>query len=308
MDRSSHSTELTTKPEAPAAARDVCQTLTQASRSNFSYAFRFLPKPQRKALYTIYAFCRLTDDLVDEGVASGQESRADAIRPALEQLKAWRAELDACFRGEASHPVTVGLTETIQAFRIPHAYFEELLAGVEMDLVKSRYATFAELQQYCFRVAGVVGLMCIQIFGCSEPGSRTYAERLGTAFQLTNILRDLASDAARGRIYLPQEDLQRFGYTEADLFGQRMTPSFRALMQFEVGRAREFYTDARASLPVQDRRAMLPAEIMTAIYRRLLERIEATDYDVFSRRIRLSDPHRLMLALGCWARRRLFPC
>ncbi|HYL79527.1 MAG TPA: squalene/phytoene synthase family protein, partial [Candidatus Acidoferrum sp.] len=162
--------------------------------------------------------------------------------------------------------------------------------------------------QYCYRVAGVVGLMCIQIFGCTQAGSRAYAERLGTAFQLTNILRDLASDAARGRIYLPQEDLQRFGYTEADLLGQRMTPSFRALMRFEVGRAREFYTAAQASLPAQDRRAVLPAEIMTAIYRRLLERIEATNYAVFSRRIRLSNPHRLLLALGCWARRRLLPC
>jgi 15-cis-phytoene synthase len=243
---------------------------------------------------------------VDEGAF--QEPGSEAIGPALEQLKAWRAEVEACFRGEASHPVTVGLAETIQAFQIPQAYFEELLAGVEMDLVKSRYATFAELEQYCYRVAWVVGLMCVQVFGCTQPGSRTYAERLGTAFQLTNILRDLASDAARGRIYLPQEDLRRFGYTEADLLGQRMTPSFRALMRFEVGRAREFYTAAQASLPVQDRRAVLPAEIMTAIYRRLLERIEATDYDVFSRRIRLSDPHRLLLALGCWARRRLLPC
>ena len=300
---------MVTRTGIPAVATgDVCQSLTQASGSNFSYAFRFLPKPQRKALYAIYAFCRVTDDLVDEGASPAQDTGADSIKPVLEQLKAWRAELDACFRGEASHPVTVAMTQTIQTFRIPQAYFEELLTGVEMDLVKSRYATFAELQQYCYRVAGVVGLMCIEVFGYSRPESRTYAERLGTAFQLTNILRDLGSDAARGRIYLPREDLLRYGYTEADLLDRRVTPAFRALMRFEVARAREFYAAARAVLPVQDRRAMLPAEIMTAIYRRILERIEATNYDVFSRRIRLSDPHRLLLALGCWARRRLLPC
>jgi 15-cis-phytoene synthase len=289
-------------------AQDPCQTLTKTSGSNFACAFRFLPKPQRKALYAIYAFCRVTDDLVDEGAPTARDAGAESIRPALEQLKAWRAELDACFRGESSHPVMLGLTETIRAFQIPHAYFEELLTGVEMDVVKSRYATFGELQQYCYRVAGVVGLMCIEVFGYTRPETRTYAERLGTAFQLTNILRDLGYDAARGRIYLPQEDLQRYGYTEADLLDRKVTPAFRSLMRFEVARAREFYAAAQAALPVQDRRAMLPAEIMTAIYRRILERIEATDYDVFSRRIRLSDPYRLLLALGCWARRRLLPC
>lgn len=288
--------------------RDVCQSLTKASGSNFAYAFRFLPKPQRKALYAIYAFCRVTDDLVDEGASLAQDAGPEGAGPALERLKAWRAELDACFRGEASHPVTQRLAETIQAFRVPHAYFQELLTGVEMDLVQSRYATFAELQKYCYHVAGVVGLMCIEIFGYSQPECRTYAERLGTAFQLTNILRDLGGDAARGRIYLPQEDLQRYGYSESDLLERKVTPAFRALMRFEVARAREFYAAARAALPAQDRRAMLPAEIMTAIYRRILERIETTDYDVFSRRIRLSDPYRLLLALGCWARRRLLPC
>jgi len=322
----------------PLQSRDVSRALTRASRSNFYYAFLFLPRAQREALYTVYAFCRVTDDLVDEaaplvgtlssgdspplpgvipgatappaGVVfpAGTPSPAGIVLPAgnpMERLKAWRAELDACFRGEATHPVTRRLAQTIHAFRIPHTYFEELLNGVEMDLTTSRYATFAELQQYCHRVAGVVGLMCIEIFGYRHPATRTYAERLGTAFQLTNILRDLGTDADRGRIYLPQEDLERYRVPEADLLARRKSPAFDEMMRFEVGRARQFYAAARAVLPAEDRRSMLAAEIMATIYARILDRIEAANYDVFSRRIRLSDMHRLWLAAGCWTRQRL---
>jgi phytoene synthase len=176
---------------------------------------------------------------------------------------------------------------------------------MEMDLVKTRYASFAELEQYCYRVAGVVGLMCIEIFGYTRPETRIYAERLGTAFQLTNILRDLGQDGEAGRIYLPQEDLARFGCTEADILGRRLTPAFRELMNFEVGRARTFYAAALESLPAADRHSMLPAEIMRVIYHRLLTQIEARAHDVYSRRIRLSDTRRMLLALGCWARHRL---
>ena len=296
-------------------SRDVSRVLTRASRSNFSYAFLFLPRAQRDALYTVYAFCRVTDDLVDEPAPpAGIPSPAGTPPPVaifsaavspIERLKAWRAELDACFRGEPTHPVTVRLAQTILAFRIPHVYFEELLNGVEMDLTRSRYVTFADLQQYCYRVAGVVGLMCIEIFGYRHLATRMYAERLGTAFQLTNILRDLGTDADRGRIYLPQEDLERFGVAEADILARRKSPAFNELMQFEVGRARQCYAAARAALPAEDRRSMLAAEIMAAIYGCLLDRIEAADYDVFSRPIRLSDTHRLWLAMRCWARHRL---
>jgi 15-cis-phytoene synthase len=297
------------------ATRNISRALTKASRSNFSYAFLFLPKPKREALYAVYAFCRVTDDLVDEAlaIASGAESVAAGlpVLPAgqvgtpLERVKGWRAELESCFRGETTHPVTQRLAEVIRDFQIPHTYFEELLNGVEMDLTMPRYATFAELQQYCYRVAGVVGLMCIEIFGYRQPATRTYAEHLGTAFQLTNILRDLAADADRGRIYLPQEDLRRFGYSEQDLLERRRTPAFSDLMRFEVRRARQFYAAARSVLPVEDRRTMVAAEIMGAIYSRLLDRIEARGYDVYSDRIRLSDSHRMWLALTCWARHRL---
>jgi phytoene synthase len=277
------------------SAGQFCRALTKASRSNFTYAFLFLPRREREALYAIYAFCRMTDDLVDEADGPAVEDR----------LAGWRRELEAAVRGEASHPVTRRLGDTIREYRIPPHYFQELVDGMEMDLVKSRYASFAELAEYCHRVAGVVGLMCIEVFGYSRPETREYAERLGTAFQLTNILRDLGTDAARGRLYLPLEELTRFGVSEADILTGRLTPAFRSLMRFEVERARGFYAAAEAVLPVVDRPRMLPARIMSAIYRRLLERIEAEEYDVFSRRIRLSRPHRLTLALACWLRYRL---
>ncbi len=282
--------------------RNISRALTKASRSNFYYAFLFLPKPKRQALYAVYAFCRVTDDLVDEALTVAAGPNPAATGTGLERLKCWRAEVESCFRGEATHPVTQALAEVIRDFRIPHRYFEELLNGVEMDLTKSRYATFAELQQYCYRVAGVVGLMCIEIFGYRQPATRAYAEHLGTAFQLTNILRDLAVDAEQGRIYLPQEDLRRFGYSEQDLLERRMTPVFSDLMRFQMERARQFYAAAQAILPQEERRTMLAAEIMSAIYSRILDRIEARGYDVFSDRVRLSDAQRLRLAFVCWAR------
>jgi phytoene synthase len=290
-------------------ARGVCRAVTKASRSNFAYAFLFLPKAKREALYAIYAFCRISDDVVDEGLSADASSPtppapAAAAAP-TERLKAWRAELDACFRGEPRHPVTRRLADVLDTFSIPRAYFEELLNGVEMDLGKTRYATFGELEQYCYRVAGVVGLMCIEVFGYTHPATRRYAQDLGTAFQLTNILRDVGRDGAAGRIYLPQEDLTRFGCTTTDILERRLSPAFRDLMRFEADRARGFYQAARAALPAADRKAMLPAEIMRAIYAGLLRQMERRAFDVYSRPIRLSDAHRLVLALGCWTRHRL---
>lgn len=282
------------------AADGACRAVAKASRSNFTYAFLVLPKAKREALYAIYAFCRISDDVVDEVPADA----AVAATPA-ERLKAWRAELDACFRGEPQHPVTRRLAEVLAQLPIPKVYFDELLNGVEMDLAKSRYATFEELERYCYRVAGVVGLMCIEVFGYRMPETRRYAEHLGTAFQLTNILRDVGRDADRGRIYLPQAELARFGCSEADILNRRLTPAFRELMRFQATRARQFYDAARAALPAADRKSMLCAEIMRAIYIRLLRQIERRAFDVYSRPIRLSDTRRLALALGCWARHRL---
>jgi phytoene synthase len=297
-------------PSLTPASDGVCRALTKASRSNFAYAFLVLPKPKREALYAIYAFCRISDDVVDEprlahpALRQGDAVGAEPASP-TERLKSWRAELDACFRGEPRHPVTRRLADMLTRFPVPRLYFEELLNGVEMDLCQTRYATFDELQQYCYRVAGVVGLMCIEVFGYTRQDTRRYAESLGTAFQLTNILRDIGRDGGAGRIYLPQEDLERFGCTEADILNRRLTPAFREMMRFEVERARQFYESATATLPVEDRKTMLPAEIMRAIYVRLLRQIEQRVFDVYSRPIRLSNTRRLALALGCWARHTL---
>jgi phytoene synthase len=295
------STGMTSDSTPRADGGGVCRTVTKQSRSNFAYAFYFLPRAKREALYAIYAFCRLTDDLVDEA-ASRPAERGD---PRAAALRDWRKELDACCRGVASHPVARRLGEILQQFPIPRHYFEELLNGVEMDLGGRRYESFAELEQYCYRVAGVVGLMCIEVFGYTQPATRLYAERLGTAFQLTNVLRDLGADAAGGRVYLPQEDLRRFGVSEDDLSAGRLTPAVRELLRFEVERTRQLYAAARAALPTEDRRAMLPAQVMCAIYARLLEEIERRAYDVFSSRVALSDGRRLCLALAAWAENRL---
>ena len=291
-----------TDPPSSRSIAGICRTLTKASRSNFTYAFLVLPRAQRGALYAIYAFCRISDDVVDESGPTGIPGASPK-----ERLAAWRAEVDALFSGAPSHPVTRRLQQVLDAFPIPRRCFDELLNGVEMDLRQTRYATFAELEQYCYRVAGVVGLMCIEVFGYRDAGTRVYAERLGTAFQLTNILRDLARDARIGRIYLPQEDLTRFGYAEADLLAQRRTPAFTALMRFETERAHAFYRAASEVLPAADRAHMLPAEIMRAIYFRLLCKIERRAYDVFSERIRISPLQRLLVAGGYWARFRLAP-
>jgi len=290
-------------PQPVAAFQSVCRAVTKASRSNFACAFLFLPRAQRDALYAIYAFCRLTDDLVDE---RGTPPPVPGDTPSA-RLRAWREELAACTRGEACHPVTRRLAEVMHAFQIPGRYFEELLDGAEMDLVQTRYPTFADLERYCYRVAGVVGLMCIRVFGHSRPETRGYAERLGIAFQLTNIIRDVAGDALRGRIYLPLEDLARFGCSPEEVLERRPTPGLRTLLAFEAGRAREYYAAAASALPAEDAPRMLPAEIMGATYRRLLERIEAAGFDVFSRPVRLSSAERLLLALRAWARARLRP-
>src|SRR3989449_403268 len=183
--------------------------------------------------------------------------------------------------------------------------FDYIIAGVEMDLTVNRYATFRELYQYCYRVASAVGLVCLKIFGTRMPEAQTYAINLGVAFQLTNILRDLKTDGARGRIYLPTEDLTRFGYREQDLLAGAYTPAFINLMEFECRRAQEYYRAAEAVLPDTDCRALVPAEIMRAIYHTILERIEARRYQVFNRRITLSPPHRLAVALRAWLACRL---
>ena len=269
------------------------RTIVKQSGSNFYYAFLFLPKPKREALYAVYAFCRLSDDLVDDSKAGVDPAAA---------LTRWQKALATYFQDGVGPPVISAVGQAARQFNIPKVYFEELLNGMEMDLTSARYATFEELYPYCYRVASIVGLICIEIFGYTNPQTKMYAEQLGIAFQLTNILRDVWADAQRGRIYLPQDELKRFGYSEEELLAGRYNHAFTELMRFQCERARGFFQAASAALPAEDERSLLAAEIMRAIYYRLLLKIEAQQYDVFRENIALGKPRKLLLAGGLWLR------
>lgn len=250
-------------------------------------------------MYTIYAFCRAVDSAVDDPPPGTDP---------LVNLKNWRSELAAAYDGSPNHPVTISLVEHARKWHIPQEYFEELMAGVEMDLTISRYATFHELYRYCFRVASVVGLICLKIFETKSTQASDYAVNLGLAFQLTNILRDLASDADRGRIYLPQDELIRFRCHEDDILKRQHSPAFVELMQFQCGRARDYYQRAQQAvkaLPAADRKALTVAEIMRGVYSRILDKIEESNYQVFGPRVSLSTSNRLAIAAGVWLRSRL---
>ena len=269
--------------------------LTRKSRSNFFYAFLCLPKPKREALYAVYAFCRIVDDAVDVG-----QDRA-AQRKELER---WRAEIAQVFEGSPEHPAAQRLQEAVKIFPIPRAALEEIIAGVEMDLERSAYATFEDLYPYCYRVASAVGLCCIEIFGYTDVRAREYAVTLGVALQLTNIMRDVQPDALAGRVYLPQEDLERFGVTADDLSTGRYTPAFVRLMEYQAVRARAYYERAWAALPRADQRTLFAAEIMGRTYFALLETIERRRFRVFGGRVSVPTPRKLGIALRCWVQSR----
>jgi len=277
-------------------ATEFCSTLTRKSRSNFYYAFLFLPRPQREAIYAVYAFCRIVDDVVDLG-------RDPEVQ--RKELAHWRREVARCFEGTPDEPVAQRLAHAVRTYSIPRVALEEIINGVEMDLDRSSYETFEELYPYCYRVAGAVGLCCIEIFGYADPRARDYAVNLGVALQLTNILRDVQSDAQRGRIYVPQADLRRFGVNPEDLKLGRYTPEFVELMDFQARRARSLYRRAWEALPDADARRLFAAEIMGRIYFALLRTIEARRYRVFDRHISVPIATKLAIALRCWAGARL---
>ncbi len=279
-------------------AQAYCTELTKKSGSNFYYSFLFLPPARRHAMYTIYAFCKAVDSAVDEPPAGSDPK---------EEIRRWRAELDAVYGGTPTWPIMISLAHHAKTLHIPKAYFEELIKGVEMDITKTRYATFDELSAYCYRVASVVGLICLHVFGPTSPHAQDYAVDLGMAFQLTNILRDIGADAEQGRIYLPQEDLAQFRYGEDKLLARQFEPGLRELVTFQAARARQYYAKAQAaleSLPAADRRALTVAEIMRAVYSRILERIDNPQHQIFGPRARLTTSHRLALAAGVWFRSR----
>ena len=274
-----------------------------ARDTNFYYSFLVLPARKREAIIAVWDFCRAVDDAVDEAAGNGGV-----------ELARWRDELARCF--DAGQPRTrqgVALQPFIAEFQLPRPAFEALIEGVEMDLHTARYATFPDLYEYCIRVASAVGLISVEIFGYENPASRQYAIDLGVALQLTNILRDVAEDLSRGRLYIPLEDLTRFGCTEDDLRaeaanagrGLRST-AVRALLAFQARRAHEYYARAAATLPREDSRRLVAAEIMRAVYAAILRRIERENYDVFSRVVRVPRPRRALLAAATWARVSLF--
>ena len=269
--------------------------------TSFYYAFLVLPRDQREAVIAVWDFCRAVDDTVDEQPAGARN--ADGVAAVRTALQEWRDELNRCYTDEPRTPQGHRLQPWLKRFALSRQPFADLIDGVEMDLDRSRYATFDELYEYCWRVASTVGLICLEIFGARD--ARDYAVNLGVALQLTNILRDVAADFEGGRLYLPQEDLARFNVHEADLDRGRMSDRVRELLAFEAGRARDYYARARAAKPPHDRRALVDAEIMAAIYRGLLREIERGGYDVFSRRVRLSRRRQMMIALRTWLGTRL---
>ncbi|MDB5108233.1 MAG: squalene synthase HpnD [Candidatus Binatus sp.] len=268
-----------------------CAQVTRRSSSNFYYAFMLLPPERRRALYAVYAFCRFIDDIADD----------EAIQDPAQLLDRWREELRRVYHGSPTRAVSRALTDSATRFNIPLALFEEVIAGVEMDLSHKRYGSFDELRLYCYRVASAVGLICIEIFGYQNPSAKLYAENLGIAFQLTNILRDVREDAERDRIYIPIADLGRFNVSQEEILRGVYSSNFVELMDFEARRAQEFYEQAQSALAAEDRSTLLTAEAMRLIYGALLEQIIKSNYRVLDRRHSLSAPRKLYLVGRAWA-------
>ena len=270
--------------------------IVKRSQSSFTYSFSFLPQEQKEALRTVYAFCRTTDDIVD--------NTDDAVSR-LDRLNAWRRELEKSLTGTSQYPLLNQLHTIAVKFNIPVDHFYELLRGVEMDLRKDRYRTFDELKEYCYLVASTVGLMSLEIFGPRNSSTRQYAVNLGIALQLTNIIRDVGLDAKHGRIYIPQEDLTRFHYSEEALFASRYNESFVKLMEFEAARAEDYFNRAQQALPPEDRKAMFAAKIMERIYYHTLLRIRKKRFNIFDQSVRLPSGLQFLIAFKYWAKERV---
>jgi phytoene synthase len=264
-----------------------CQRISRRSASSFYYSFLLLPKARRRAMCALYAFLRRTDDLSDSQQPIG--ARRDA-------LVAWRSSLHRALEGNFDDPLLPALADTVATYQIPLGYLDAVLDGVEMDLDVFRYATFADLEQYCYRVASVVGLACLRIWGCTSPEADWPSRQCGVAFQMTNILRDLAEDGARDRIYLPLEDLHRFNYTEQDLQLRVRDERFQALLDFEIARTEAFYREGEQLERWLDPQARRVFGSMLAVYRALLREIKRSDGDILSRRVRLTRWHKMRIA------------
>jgi 15-cis-phytoene synthase len=270
---------------------EYCRQKAAQSGSSFYYSFLFLPPERRRAITAVYAFCREVDDAVDE------PSDPSAARATLSW---WRNEVARLYAGQPQHPVTRALAPTVGPYRIDQSQLVEIMNGMEMDLTQTRYLDFAGLQLYCHRVAGVVGAIAAGIFGYRNPATLEYAERLGLAFQLTNIIRDVGEDARKDRVYLPLDELKEFGVTVADILNGRYTENFVRLMRFQADRARHCYDEALALLPPEDRQTQRPGLMMAAIYRTLLDEIARDNYRVLDRRTALTPIRKLWIAWRTW--------
>jgi len=272
---------------------EYCKDKAASSGSSFYYSFLFLAPERRRAITALYAFCREVDDVVDE-IEDRQLART--------KLAWWRNEIDNLFCGKPQHPVTRALEPAIQPFGITAPRLNEIIDGMQMDLDQSRYLDFKGLETYCYHVAGVVGLLAAGIFGYRNPATLDYARNLGLAFQLTNIIRDVGEDARRNRIYLPMDELKRFEVPASDILNAKYGANFTRLMRFQAERAEEYYAAALAALPTEDRRDQRAGLIMAAIYRTVLEEIEADGFKVLSQRTSLTPMRKLWIAVRTWLR------
>ena len=270
-----------------------CRGVTRASHSSFAAAFWMFPKAKRRALHAIYAFCRLADDIADDPAIRGNRGLL---------LERWREELAGAYEDKAVHPVGVALGDAVKRFDLPRRTFEDLLLGVESDLRRLPIETFDDLYAYCYRVASTVGLLIVRVLGYENPRTLDYAEAMGVAVQLTNVLRDVGEDAASGRVYLAREDLKRFGVCEEALVLDPAPDELRLLLACYAERARIFYERAASLRPDEDRARLRPADAMGAIYRTMLDRLQAQRFPQRASAVRLSNPHRLAIAASVWLR------
>jgi phytoene synthase len=270
---------------------EYCQQKAAASGSSFYYSFLFLPPERRRAITALYAFCREVDDVVDE---------CHDAQLAATKLAWWRQELARLYAGRPEHPVTQALLPLLGRFNLPQEQLLEIIDGMEMDLQQTRYLDFKALSLYCYRVASVVGLLAAEIFGYENRQTQKYAHDLGTAFQLTNIIRDVGEDARRGRIYLPLDEVQRFDVALSDILNARYSDNFRRLMEFQIERAEDYYAQAMSQLPATDRKAQRPGLVMAAIYRTLLAEIRRDGCQVLSQRTSLTPLRKLWIAWRTW--------
>jgi len=272
---------------------EYCQQKAASSGSSFYYSFLFLPPNRRRAITALYAYCREVDDVVDE-----------CLDPQIAATKLvwWRTELDRLYAGKPEHPVTQALLPVLKEFALPQEQLLEIIDGMQMDLQQTRYLDFKALSLYCYRVASVVGLLAAEIFGYTDRATQKYAHDLGMAFQLTNIIRDVGEDARRGRVYLPIDELQRFNVPVADILNSRYSDNFKALMEFQIERAEQYYAQAMSQLPAADRKSQRPGLVMAAIYRTVLEEIKRDGCQVLSQRTSLTPIRKLWIAWRTWAK------